>query len=309
VNHLIALGGIVLIGLSPIWVALAHVSPVTATLFRCVYALPALLFIWYFGRRRDRRPRAARALAFGSGFLLAVDLTTWHQSIALIGAGLATVLANTQVVFVAFLAWLFHREQPTRAALQAIPVVLLGAVCISGLGRVDAFGTAPIAGALLGMASGLLYALFLLSFRASNRMLAPPAGPLFDTTAGAVLATLALGPFLPGFDLTVTWPSHAYLMALAFGSQVFGWLIITYVLPRLAALETSLMMLLQPLIAFVVAALLLGERISAIQGFGIFLVVGGVGYVSLRGAIRYTQEASWTSDSTISKPRVSSSNA
>ena len=306
--------------MSPIWVALAGVSPATATFYRCAYAIPALLIIWFVGRKRDTRSPRARLMAFASGIVLAVDLTMWHYSIELIGAGLSTVLANIQVVFVGVLAWLFHRERPTRVAFQMIPVILVGATLISGLAQDDAYGKAPVAGAILGVTSGLLYASFMLMLRASNRILAPPAGPLLDSSVGGAITALALGPLLPGFDLNVTWPSHGYLAALALGSQVVGWLFITYVLPRLAALETSLLLLLQPMFAVAVAALWLGERISALQGFGIFLVIGGVGFVSLKGATNRRQEPDrkdrkdrkddkWISENTISKTRASSSGA
>jgi drug/metabolite transporter (DMT)-like permease len=298
VNHLVALVGIVLIGLSPIWVALAGASPATAAFFRSIYALPALTLIWFWGRQNDGRSWRARALALASGFLLAIDLTVWHQSIVYIGAGLSTILANTQVVFVAMLAWLFHREKPTKAAFQIIPMILIGAICISGLGQDSAYGVAPVAGTVLGLTSGLLYALFLLIFRASNRVLARPAGPLLDATVGASVATLALGQFDPGFSLEIVWPSHGYLLALALGSQVAGWLMITYALPRLAALETSVLMLVQPLVSLIVAALLLSERISWLQGVGIFLVVGGVAWISVKGAITPAKgEQKWISES------------
>lgn len=308
-NHLVAVGGIILVGLSPIWVALADVSPVTATLFRSIYALPALALIWYLGRTGDARPARARALAIASGFLFAIDLTVWHQSIEYIGAGLSTVVANTQVVFVALLAWLLHRERPTVAALSMIPVILLGAVFISGLGQEGAYGNAPIAGATLALLSGLLYALFLLAFRASNRMLARPAGPLLDATIGASVATLAFGGLDPGFSLEPAWPSHGYLAALALGSQVLGWLMIAFALPRLAALETSILMLLQPMVSLFVGALLLSERISWLQGFGITLVIGGVAFISMRGATKAKGEPEWTSDNTISTTHASSSSA
>lgn len=283
-NHLVAVVGIVFIGLSPIWVALADASPATATFFRSIYALPVLTVIWFWGRKNDGRSWRARTLAVASGFLLALDLTMWHQSIVYIGAGLSTILANTQVVFVAMLAWLFHRETPTKAAFQIIPVILIGAVCISGLGQDSAYGVAPVAGTVLGVTSGLLYALFLLIFRASNRGLAPPAGPLLDATMGASVATLVLGQFDPGFSLGIAWPSHGYLLALALGSQVAGWLMITYTLPRLAALETSVLLLVQPMVSLILASLLLSERISWLQGLGIFLVVGGVTWISVQGA-------------------------
>lgn len=309
-NHLIAIVGIVCIGMSPIWVAFADVSPATATFFRSFYAVPALALIWYVGRKSDRRSVGARLLAVATGFLLALDLTVWHQSIAYIGAGLSTILGNTQVVFVGLLAWILHRERPTKAAFQMIPIVFIGVACISGLGQESAYGERPVPGTVLGLASGMLYAFFLLAFRASNRALARPAGPLLDATAGAAISTLAVGGFDPGFSLEPTWPGHGYLIALALGSQVAGWLMITFALPRLAALQTSLLMLLQPMMSLLMGASLLGERISWVQGLGIFLVISGVAYVSMKGATQPAKEdPKWISRSTISRTRSSSSSA
>lgn len=309
-NHFVAVVGIIFIGLSPIWVALAEVSPATATLFRSLYALPALALIWLIGSKNDGRSLRARLLTVATGFLLALDLTVWHQSIADIGAGLSTILGNTQVVFVGVLAWLLHGERPSRIAFQTIPIVLIGVACISGLGQESAYGDRPFVGTALGLASGVLYSFFLLAFRASNRALARPAGPLLDATAGAAISTLVVGGVDPGFSLEPTWPGHGYLVALALGSQVAGWLMITYALPRLAALETSLLMLLQPMVSLVLGALILGERISGIQGLGIFLVISGVAYVSMKGATRSNDEGSpWISKSTISKTHASNSSA
>ena len=55
INYLVAVVGIVFVGLSPIWVALADVSPATAAFFGSIYALPALTLIWFFAGRGDER--------------------------------------------------------------------------------------------------------------------------------------------------------------------------------------------------------------------------------------------------------------
>ena len=93
--HLLALLGILAISFSAVFVRLAAVSPVTATFFRTAYAVPVLAALWFSSRARDRRPWGARALAAASGVVLAIDLVFWHQSIALVGAGLAASLWNT----------------------------------------------------------------------------------------------------------------------------------------------------------------------------------------------------------------------
>ena len=57
----------------------------------------------------------------------------WHHAIEAVGAGLATVLGNLQVIIVGFFAWLLLGERPSRATLLALPVVLAGVVLISGV--------------------------------------------------------------------------------------------------------------------------------------------------------------------------------
>src|ERR671910_351076 len=123
----------VAIAFSGILYRVADVSPSTGAFFRCLWALPPL---WLLARMEDRLhgPRSARArrLAWLAGTFFAADLVLWHHAIEQVGAGLATVLGNTQVVLVGVLTWLLLRERPQSSALAAIPVVSIGVVLISG---------------------------------------------------------------------------------------------------------------------------------------------------------------------------------
>jgi drug/metabolite transporter (DMT)-like permease len=285
-TRFLALAGVLCISFSAIFVRLADVSPTTAAFFRCAYAVPFLLLLWWIVRERDHRRRISRWLAFASGLILSLDLSFWHYSIMLIGAGLATVLGNTQVLFVGLAAWLLHRERPSNLALLVIPSIFVGVVLISGLGRVDAYGNDPIMGVFYGILTGISYAAFLLVFRGSNRELAPAAGPLLDATVGASIGCLVVGVLVePSFSLAWTWPAHGWLLALALGSQVVGWLLIAIALPRLAALETSVILLLQPMLTVLWASLIFVERLSRIQWMGVALVLGGVGVLSTWGSV------------------------
>lgn len=286
-TRLLAVAGVLAISFSAIFFRLAAVSPATAAFFRTGYAVPVLFIIWaLYRRRQDRRSRSDRLVALGAGLLLALDLVLWHRAIELIGAGLGTVLANTQVVFVGAAAWVLHRERPTRLVAFMVPLVFTGVALISGLGRADAYGADPQAGVIFGVAAGASYAGFLLAIRASNRVLAPPAGPLLDATFGAMLGTVAFGVVDPGFSLRLAWPAHGWLLALALLVQVFGWLLVTRALPRLPALETSVMLLLQPMATVLWAFLLFAERLASLQWIGVLLVLGGVGTLMALGSAR-----------------------
>jgi len=284
VIHLSALAGIVAISFSAIFVRLADVSPATAAFFRTTYAIPLLVLVHLAGRHR--RSRRQRLLAIAAGILLGVDLTLWHISIEFIGAGLATVVANVQVVWVGLVAWLVLQERPTNTAFTVVPLVLIGIGLIGGLGREDAFGERPLLGALMATGASITYSGFLLLFRASNRSLAPTAGPLLDATAGAALAMLLIAPLDSGFSLEISWPAHGWLIALAVVAQVLGWLLIAGALPRLPALETSVMLLLQPALTILWARMLFTESLSRTQWIGVLIVLAGVATAGARGSVR-----------------------
>ena len=274
-THFAAIVGVLLISFSAVFVRLAAVSPDTSAFFRSLYALPVLLLLWLaLGRRRQSS--RLMALAFLSGVFLGLDLAVWHRAIEWIGAGLATVLANTQVIFVGLAAWALQGERPSRPTLGAVPIAFAGMAMVSGLGRDDAYGENPLLGALFGLLAGITYAGFLLLFRRSSRDEATPYGPLLLATLGTAAVTGAIGAASGGLDLAWSWPAHGWLVAMALGSQVIGWLLIAYALPRLPALETSILLLLQPMATVLWASLLFGEDLSVIQWSGVVLVLTGV---------------------------------
>lgn len=286
---LAALAGAVLISFSAIFFALAEVSPMTGAFFRAVYALPVLFVLWMVRRSQDRRPMVRRWIAIGAGLALGSDIVAWHAAIEFIGTGLATLLANTSVIFVAIGAWILLGERPRNTTLVAIPVILSGVTLVSGLGQGSAFGVDPIRGTLLALLAAVFYATFFLAFRHSNNEQAPGAGPLMEATLGAALASLAIGVVGADIDLTFSWPAHGWLIAVAFGSQVVGWMMIGYAMPRLPAAETASIILLQPALTMVWGALIFGERPSLVQIVGAVVVLGGVAFVAMVRARRIPQ--------------------
>ncbi|HEU4915889.1 MAG TPA: DMT family transporter [Acidimicrobiia bacterium] len=278
---LAAVAGAVAISFSAILYSLAEVSPSTGAFFRLFYALPILFILWWSRRDQDRRSPKRRLVALVAGILLGLDILVWHIAIEYIGAGLSTLIANSQVVVVALAAWILLDEKPSREVAIAVPVVLLGVSLVSGLGRGDAFGSSPVLGTILALASAVLYAGFILGFRVSNEIQAPSAGPLLESTAGAALAILVTSLPFGGLEFAPTWPAHGWLLTLALTSQVAGWMLIGYALPRLPAVETATIILLQPVLTMIWAVLIFSEQPSRMQWIGAALVLVGVGFVAL----------------------------
>jgi drug/metabolite transporter (DMT)-like permease len=269
--------GALTIAFSSILVRLSHASPSTAAIFRCLFALPILGWLaWLEDRRHGPRPWASRRVLVVAGIFFAADLILWHHSIEDVGAGLATVLANIQVVLVPLVAWAFLSERPGRRVLAALPIAVIGVVLISGALQHGAYGRAPLRGALFGFGAGVAYVGFLLLLRRGGSDLRRVAGPLFDATAVATVFCVAAGLIVGDADLTPGWPGIGWLLVLALTSQVIGWLLITTSLPRLPAAITSLILTIQPVCSVGLAALILGESPSALQLVGVAVVLAGV---------------------------------
>jgi drug/metabolite transporter (DMT)-like permease len=274
---LAAVAGALTIAFSAILVRLADVSPSTAAIFRCLYALPVLgaLAVWEDRRFGARAPRDRR-LAAAAGVFFAGDLIFWHHAIGDVGAGLATVLGNLQVVIIPFAAWAILGERIERRILVALPLVCSGVLLISGVLETGAYGEHPLRGVLFGFLTGLTYAGFLLVLRQGSSDLRRPAGPLFDATAVAAIAAIAAGLIVGDADLVPSWPEHGWLVTLGLTSQVLGWLLITVSLPRLPAALTSVTLTIQPVGSVLLGVILLGEEPSALQLGGVICIVGGL---------------------------------
>lgn len=229
------------------------------------------------GEVATRGPMSRRAIATSAlaGVFFTGDLITFHVVVDLMGAGLATVMGNLQVVIVALAAWLLLGERPRRAVFLAIPVMLAGVVLISGVVGAQAYGADPRAGVAIGLVTALSYAGYLLVIRRAS----PdhrPAGPVAIATAVTGILAGLFGAAVGNLDLTPGWPALGFLIAYGVVSQSIGYVAIQAALPRLPAVISSVLLLVQPVATLVLGVLLLGEDPSGEQLLGVLLVVGGI---------------------------------
>ena len=275
--RLAALLGAACISFSGIFYRFAEVSPSTGTVFRALFGLPLLILVGLAEHRRyGGLPSATVRLAAIAGLFFAGDLLLWHHAIEAVGAGLATVLGNLQVIVVGIVAWLLLGERPSRATLLALPVVLAGVVLISGVVGSGAYGADPALGVVLGTGTALCYAGYLLIIRRGMRDPRRTAGPVAVATVFVALAASLVGVVGGDLDPTPRLESLAWLAVLGITSQSAGYLLISISLPRLPAVITSIILLAQPVMTIILSIILLGEAPSGTQLLGVVLVIGGI---------------------------------
>ncbi len=277
-SFLALLGGAVAIGFAPIFVRLSEVGPVATAVWRVVLAVPVL---WIAAALVPKDPSttapAGRSAGWWmmlvAGLFFAADLAVWHWSIRFTSVANSTLLANFAPGFVVLYAWFAHRHRVTRRFLLAMLVAFLGVALL--IGRDFRLDSRALFGDLLGLATAVFYAGYLLSIKDLRGRF--PTVIIMARTA--LVTALALLP-VAALSHEVFWPRTAHgwtlLAGLALVSHVGGQTLIAYALAKLPAPVASVTLLVQPVTATLAAATLLGEPVVFLQALGMVLVLAGV---------------------------------
>jgi len=269
--------GAMLLSTTSIFVVLAQVAPTVSAFYRMLFG-GTMLLGWVAltgGWVRVGRGDIALALLPAAGF--ALDLVFWHRSILWVGPGVATLLTNFQVFLMALVGWWAYRERLGRWFVPGLVVALAGLWLLVGA-HWSLFDARHRLGVWFGLASGLAYTLYLLSFRRalSGHTALSAAQFLGLMSLLSALLLLAWGAFEGDTFALVTARSWSALLALGFFGQVVAWLLMVRAMPLLPASLVGLLLLLQPALAFVLDVLLFKRPTGESDWLGLALALAGI---------------------------------
>ena len=268
--------GVCAIAFSPIFVRLSDLGPSAVAFWRMALAAP-LLWVWMAASNDTAvvRPASRRAYLWllVPGIFFAGDLLLWHTAIGLTSVANATFLPNLAPLIVSLVAWQFlgERLKPVFAVGLVAALAGVGMMVVASAGQ----GESNLLGDMLGAITALFYAGYILSVKQLRNRYSTSTIMLSSALIGTAIlfiATLVTGEtFLPG-----DWRGWLVLLGLAWFSHVGGQGLIAYALAFLPASFSSVMMLMQPVLAALFAWLLLSEAMTPLQAAGGALVVLGV---------------------------------
>lgn len=284
----ILLLGAVGIAFAPIFVRLSEVGPVATAFWRVCLAAPVL---WLWMSTSDRRAGAAARKPQGlrdyarlslAGLFFAGDLAFWHWAIQFTSVANATLLANFAPIFVTLGAWALFGERFSRTFLAGGAIALAGATVLMG-DSLSLGGDHPF-GDLLGLITAMFYGAYILTIGRLRADFSTPTIMAWSSiTTGLVVLPVAL---LSGETLIATsLAGWAALIGLAWVSHAGGQSLIAFALAHLPAAFSSVSLLLQPVIAAMLAWLILAEPLGPLQALGGAIVLTGI-LLARRGARR-----------------------
>jgi drug/metabolite transporter (DMT)-like permease len=278
--------GAAAISTTSIFVKLAHVGPTASAFYRMAFG-GAMLLVGLIALGRWKRVRLSDlAWLLIPGVAFAVDLMIWHRSILYVGPGLATLLGNFQVFLMALAGFLIYREQLGWRFLAGLTLAFVGLYLLVGLDW-SHVGAQYQLGVVLGVATGVAYAVYMLSTRHAQRgghvRLAP--AQLLCVSTLLCAAVLGIAALVEGDSFVIpdtqTWAS---LLGLGFFGQVLGWVLLTRAMPQLPASLIGLLLLLQPALSFVFDVILFARPTRALDWVGVGLSLLGIFIGSYRKA-------------------------
>ncbi|MFQ6180937.1 DMT family transporter [Sinorhizobium meliloti] len=265
------------IGGSPIFVRLSEVGPMATAFWRVALALIPLL-AWSRlrgGAVADKPPQRLSDYAqlVLPGVFLAIDLAAWHLALTMTSVANATLLANLAPVFVTLAGWALFRSAVSGIFLGGLATAIVGVVVLKG--GPAALGGGDLAGDGIAIVAAAFYAGYILAIGRLRSRFSTNRIMIWSTASAAVcmlpMALLAEPSLFP--TSAFGW---AMLFGLAFVSHAGGQVAITYALAFLPPAFSSLTLLLQPVVAALLAWVLLSEPVGAMQAIGGAIVLIGI---------------------------------
>ena len=278
------LAGGVAIGTAAIFMRLAPTTPTSAGFWRVALSVPVFLAIAYGAKQRGKQ----KSWQFNMtmvwpmilvGFWFATDLFFWHWAVEKTTVANATLLANLASVFIVVAGFLFFRERFNRTFLIGLSLALIGAAFL--VGQNASYSPEYLFGDGLGIITAIALTGYLITAAKARQTIPAHTLMLGSSLVTAVLllpvATMQGGQIIP--ETIAGW---APLLGLALVTHVMGQGLIIYGLAHVSAAYGAVGLLIQPVIAAVLAWILFDEALGILHFIGGILILTGIAITQMR---------------------------
>lgn len=268
-----------------ILVKISELPPINTGFYRVLLSIPLLLP--FVGRDLRKVSRNDLLLIFFAGVFLAGDLIIWNISFFYTSVANANLLANmVPLVIIPFSYFIFKEKISGKFFIGALITFAGVFVLVSGKAVITADS---LYGDTLAFLTSFFYGFFLLTvYRVRDRVSATVI--MFVSAFGSVLTLFISMYFIEGVFFPSKFSEWLPLIGLALLSQILGQGLLSFCLGKVNVMLSSILVLLQPVVAAVYALIIFQEYITIFEIIGILITTIGVYVVKLYGGTQTKQE-------------------
>ncbi|MCP4725587.1 MAG: DMT family transporter, partial [bacterium] len=236
-----------------------------------------LLSIALIKRERIWCSRRQLGVVAFSAFLFAVNLFIYHKNIGYVGGGIATLLGNFQVFVLAGYGVIVLKEKLNLKLIVAIPLALFGISMIIGF-EWSGLAENLKMGLLFGCMGALVYGLFLISLRKSQKEI-EPLSPIVFIAMLSIMCSIMLAVMSKsaGESLSISgFQTVGSLIAYGIVGQVTGHIFLTKGISNTAPSKAGLLHLLQPALVYIWDIMIFSRIVNPAEMAGFIIAMGAV---------------------------------
>lgn len=260
------------------------IGPTAIGFWRTLFGAVILFGLAFLKKNSRQLPRPLYGWSLLAGFLFYLDLFFWHRSIIYAGAGMATILANTQVFATAVLSFFIFKEKLTVRFFIAAISAIVGVALLAGIISEIEYTVHYLQGVLFGLVTGVVYANYLVTLKMTQVKF---AGIQVLTFMGWTSMFTAVFMGLSSWiERTPTLPPDMYslgiLLILGLVAQALGWWSIFSSFSQIPASRAGLILLLQPTLATIWGILFFAEQYTPWQFLGAVVTLAAIYFGTAR---------------------------
>ena len=279
------------LGSSPIFVRLGEAGPSAIAFWRVALSLP-IAYAWmrmenrlnydYFNKNNNTyssnifRANIANKkllIILIASFFWVGDLIFWHLSLSKTNIANSTFLATSSPIFITIAAWFLFGEKYTRLFLLGAGITVVGSIVL--MSATLNFDNGSIVGDGLSLITAFCFGAFVLAVRQLRKFMG--AGTIMFYTALISAPCFLIISILSG---EIFFPNSLQgwgaLLGLAIITQILGQGLLAYGLGQIKAGAASILILIEPIVAALLAWLVLSEALNPLQAAGCLLIILGI---------------------------------
>ena len=262
---------------SPIFVRISEIGPGATGFWRLLLAIP---MIWAATRvlERGKPTKLPRLNLREVGFILfagisfGLSIVVWQIGLHDTSVANSIFLANLHPVFVTLGAWLAFRERLTILFLSGLALTVVGTALLAGIGVT---GVEPLrTGDLLSGGSAIFFAIWVVCLKSLRQSYPSSILAIWNTAIASVVCL----PFALYLGETLMPPTVlAWVILLGFAAvNLSAQVCFIFAAGHISASFNGLGIMLNPIIATVLAWFLFQETVSWIQGIACCFMLAGI---------------------------------
>ena len=275
-NYFILLAfGAMLIGFAPIFVELSSLSPFAIGFYRMFLTIPFLFAVNYaVNKRFSFKVNNKRTILYAAFASLAftTDLTLWHFSMTITSISNATIIVNSAPIFVAILSFIIFKEKLSKGFLLSFVITYTGIIGLIYFS--NNYINGKILGDILCLVAAFFYGIYLLIIAKLGKE--NSLNIIFYTTFFCCIFSVI--PMVVGGGIIFPTSNSEWLnlILLAILCQLGGQYFITHAIGKISASSGSIGLLMQPVTATILAAIIFNQILNTAQIIFVFVAMFGI---------------------------------